>query len=130
LLVREARNPADEGLLFDYGIVSSILHALVMTVQTFMMWEHEMPHMWADIPQLFFIALTLWWYHPKRVSPRLPSPKRGKSILILAQLSFSYVENLSEEKSLFQDRPCLTTLLPLLFTHFLCRLPTYLSRDE
>jgi hypothetical protein len=68
LLVREAKNPADAGLLFDFGIVSSILHALVMIVLAIMMWEHEMPHMWADIPLLFFIALTLWWYHPKRVS--------------------------------------------------------------
>lgn len=68
LLVREAKNPADAGLLFDFGIISSILHALVMIVQTAMMWEHEMPHMWADIPLLLFIALMLWWYHPKRVS--------------------------------------------------------------
>jgi hypothetical protein len=68
LLVREAKKPADAGLLFDFGIVSSILHALVMIVLAIKMWEHEMPHMWADIPLLFFIALTLWWYHPKRVS--------------------------------------------------------------
>ena len=53
---------------FAWGIVSSILHALVMTVQTFMMWEHEMPHLWGDIPLLFAIAFILWWYHPTRVS--------------------------------------------------------------
>jgi len=68
LLVREAKNPRGAGLLFDYGIVSSILHALVMTVQTLMMLEHEMPHMWADIPLLFVIAWLLWYYHPKRVA--------------------------------------------------------------
>jgi hypothetical protein len=68
LLVREAKNPAGAGLLFDWGIISSILHALVMIVQTVMMWEHEMPHMWADIPLLFVIAFILWWYHPNRVS--------------------------------------------------------------
>ncbi len=66
LLVREAKNPAAAGLLFDFGIVSSILHALVMIVQTIMMWEHEMPHMWADIPLLFLIVIVLWRCHPKR----------------------------------------------------------------
>ncbi|NOR20311.1 MAG: hypothetical protein GQ538_09525 [Xanthomonadales bacterium] len=59
LLFREAKNPADAGLLFDCGIISSILHALVMIVQTMMMWEHEMPHMWGDIPVLFAIAFIL-----------------------------------------------------------------------
>lgn len=68
LLVREAKNPADAGLLFDFGIISSILHALVMIVLAIIMWEHEMPHMWSDIPLLFVIAFLLWWYHPKRVS--------------------------------------------------------------
>ena len=68
LLVREAKNPADAGLLFDFGIVSSILHAIVMIVLAIMMWEHEMPHMWADIPMLFVMAFVLWLYHPKRVA--------------------------------------------------------------
>ena len=68
LMARETKNPAGAGLLFDWGIVSSIFHGLVMIVQTFMMWEHEMPHLWADIPLLFVIALVLWWYHPKRVA--------------------------------------------------------------
>ena len=68
LMVREAKDPAGAGLLFDWGIISSIFHGLVMIVQTLMMWEHEMPHMWADIPLLFAIAFVLWWYHPKRVN--------------------------------------------------------------
>ena len=71
LMVREAKDPAGAGLLFDWGIISSIFHGLVMIVQTLMMWEHEMPHMWADIPLLFAIAFVLWWYHPKRVSVEL-----------------------------------------------------------
>ncbi len=68
LLVREAKNPADAGLLFDFGIIGNTLHAFVMIVLAIMMWEHEMPHMWADIPMLFVMVLILWWYHPKRVS--------------------------------------------------------------
>jgi hypothetical protein len=50
LLAREAKNPVDAGLLFDWGIVSSIFRARVMIVQTLMMWEHEMPHMWGIYP--------------------------------------------------------------------------------
>lgn len=68
LLVREAKKPADAGLLFDFGIISSILHGLVMVVLAIMMWEHEMPHMWADIPMIFAVAYVLWLYHPKRVT--------------------------------------------------------------
>jgi len=68
LLVKEAKSPGTAGLLFDFGIVSNILHALVMVVLAIMMWEHEMPHMWGDIPLLFAIVFVLWWYHPKRVN--------------------------------------------------------------
>ena len=68
LLVREAKNPADAGLLFDFGILGNTLHALVMIVQVFMMHEHEMPHMWGDISMLFVLVFMLWRYHPKRVS--------------------------------------------------------------
>ncbi len=67
LLIREASNPAAAGLLFDFGIIANILHALVMMVQTTMMWEHEMPHLWADIPLLFVLVVALWLYHPNRI---------------------------------------------------------------
>lgn len=67
LLIREAKIPAQAGLLFDFGIIGNGLHGLVMIVQTIMMWEHEMPHMWADIPLLFLIVFALWRYHPKRL---------------------------------------------------------------
>ncbi|MFB3077615.1 MAG: DUF6632 domain-containing protein, partial [Lysobacterales bacterium] len=67
LLVREAKNPRDAGLLFDFGIIANLLHALLMIGQTLMMWEHEMPHMWADIPILFVLVYLLWRYHPKNI---------------------------------------------------------------
>ncbi len=66
LMVREAANPAGAGWLFDFGIIGNGLHAVVMIVQALMMWEHEMPHLWADIPLLFVIVYVLWRFHPKR----------------------------------------------------------------
>ena len=39
-----------------------------MVGQTLMMWEHEMPHMWADIPVLFVLVYLLWRYHPNKIS--------------------------------------------------------------
>ncbi len=68
LLVREAKNPMGAGLLFDFGIIANLLHALLMVGQTLMMWEHEMPHMWADIPILFVLVYLLWRYHPNKIA--------------------------------------------------------------
>lgn len=42
LLVREAKNPANAGLLFDFGIIANSLHAVLMIGQTFM--PRETPH--------------------------------------------------------------------------------------
>lgn len=67
LLVREAKQPAGTGLLFDFGIIGNSLHSLVMIVQAIMMWEYEMPHLWADIPLLFVIVFVLWRFHPTRL---------------------------------------------------------------
>ena len=67
LLIREAKDPANAGLLFDFGIIANTLHALLMIGQAVMMWEHEMPHMWADIPILFVLVVVLWKFHPKRL---------------------------------------------------------------
>jgi len=69
LLIREASNPSSASLLFDFGIIGNSLHGLVMIVQAIMMWEHEMPHVWADIPLLFVLVLVLWIYHPRRIRP-------------------------------------------------------------
>jgi hypothetical protein len=69
LLIREASNPSGAGLLFDFGIIANCLHGLLMIVQTIMMWKHEMPHLWADIPLLFVLVLALWLYHPNKIQP-------------------------------------------------------------
>ncbi len=68
LLVREAKNPRGAGLLFDWGIIANTLHGLLMVGQALMMWEHEMAHMWADIPLIFVIVILLWYYHPRNIA--------------------------------------------------------------
>ena len=67
LLIREAKAPVNAGLLFDFGIIANILHGVLMIGQALMMWEHEMPHIWADIPILFILVFVLWKFHPKRL---------------------------------------------------------------
>ena len=68
LLVREAKNPRGAGLLFDFGIIANLLYALLMIGQVLMMQEHEMPHLWADIPMLFVLVYLLWRYHPNKIA--------------------------------------------------------------
>ena len=68
LLVREANNPRGAGLLFNWGIIANALHGLLMIGQALMMWEHEMAHLWADIPVIFILVFLLWRYHPKNIA--------------------------------------------------------------
>jgi len=67
LLVRESKRPTSAGLLFDFGIIANLLHALLMVGQTLMMPKYEMPHMWSDIPILFVLVFLLWRYHPRNI---------------------------------------------------------------
>lgn len=65
LMIRGARDPKANAALFDFGILSSVLHGLVMIPQSFY-YPNEHAHMWADIPALFVIAVVLWIWHPNR----------------------------------------------------------------
>ena len=69
LLIRGARDPKANAALFDFGILSSILHGLVMIPQSFM-YPNEHAHLWADVPLLFVVAAVLWIWHPNRVERR------------------------------------------------------------
>ena len=51
LMIRGARDPKANAALFDFGILSSVLHAAVMIPQAFY-YPNEHAHMWADIPVL------------------------------------------------------------------------------
>lgn len=67
LFIRGAKSPMANTGLFDFGILSSIFHALVMIPQSFY-YPNEHAHLWSDIPLLVVVALVLWHWHPKRVS--------------------------------------------------------------
>jgi hypothetical protein len=65
LLIRGAKDPRRNVALFDYGILSSVTHAVVMVFQSFY-YPNEHAHMWADVPLLFAIAIAMWIWHPDR----------------------------------------------------------------
>jgi len=69
LMIRGARDPKANAALFDFGILSSVLHALVMIPQAFL-YPNEHAHLWADVPLLFVIVAVLWIWHPDHVNRR------------------------------------------------------------
>lgn len=66
LFIRGAHDPRANVGLFDFGILSSILHALVMIPQS-LYYPNEHAHMWADIPLLIGMVVILWTWHPNRL---------------------------------------------------------------
>ncbi len=65
LLIRGAKDPRRNVALFDFGILSSVLHALVMVFQSFY-YPNEHAHLWADVPVLFAMAVVMWVWYPER----------------------------------------------------------------
>ena len=65
LLIRGAHDPKANAALFDFGILSSILHAGVMIPQSFY-YPNEHAHLWADVPLLIAVTVILWIWHPTR----------------------------------------------------------------
>ena len=65
LLIRGAKDPRRNVALFDFGILSSVLHGLVMVPQSFF-YPNEHAHMWADVPVLFVMAAVMWVWYPER----------------------------------------------------------------
>ena len=66
-LLMAAREPAANASLIDFTILSSVLHGLVMTYDSFAQ-EHEMTHLVGDVPILFALAGILLWLHPRWTS--------------------------------------------------------------
>jgi hypothetical protein len=66
LMIRGARDPKRNVALFDYGIVSSIIHGGIMIPQAFI-YPGEHAHLWTDIPFAFAIAVACWVWYPDRV---------------------------------------------------------------
>jgi hypothetical protein len=65
LLIRGAKYSKANAALFEFGILSSLLHGSVMFVQAFI-YPNEYAHLWADVPIAFAVAVILWIYHPNR----------------------------------------------------------------
>ena len=65
-LLVAARDPLRHTILIDFTILSSLLHAAVMTYDSFAQ-ENEMTHMIGDVPILFVLAGVLVWLHPRRI---------------------------------------------------------------
>ena len=65
LLIRGAKDPRRNVALFDFGILSSVLHGLVMIPQSFL-YPNEHAHLWSDVPFIFLMAAVLWIWHPER----------------------------------------------------------------
>jgi hypothetical protein len=68
-----ARDPRRHVILIDFTILSSILHASVMTYDAFVQ-EHEMLHLVGDVPILFVLAGVLIWLHPRWLPPAAAGP--------------------------------------------------------
>ncbi|WP_245965872.1 DUF6632 domain-containing protein [Pseudorhodoferax soli] len=58
LLIRASRNPMAHRSLIDFTIWSSVVHGLIMAVQSFGPGSH-MGHMLGDVPALLLVAIVL-----------------------------------------------------------------------
>lgn len=54
-----ARRPEANTSLIWFTVVSSIVHAAIMTVQSFGGGGHTMGHLWGDVAALFLVAVVL-----------------------------------------------------------------------
>ena len=65
LLIRGAKDPRRNVALFDFGILSSVLHGLVMVPQSFL-YPNEHAHLWSDVLVLVAMAVVMWVWYPER----------------------------------------------------------------
>jgi hypothetical protein len=69
-LLLAARNPAQHLSLISFTIWSSVVHGLIMAVQSITD-PHHVAHLWGDVPALFLIAGVLGFLCPPAVRFRL-----------------------------------------------------------
>ena len=62
-LILASRNPAANGSLIMFTIVSSVVHAAIMAYQALQMPEH-MGHLYGDVPGLVAVAVVLYLLRP------------------------------------------------------------------
>ncbi len=66
-LIMAARNPHKHLSLIWFVVWSSVVHGGIMAVQSFD-GEHNMGHLYGDVPALFLVALVLGYLTPKRLA--------------------------------------------------------------
>ena len=64
-LINAARNPSEHRSLIWFTICSSIVHALIMAVQSTSD-VHERGHLLGDVPGLLLVAVVLWLLLPSQ----------------------------------------------------------------
>jgi uncharacterized protein DUF6632 len=64
-LIFASRDPAANRSLILFTIVSSVVHAVIMAVQSTQMPEH-MGHLYGDVPALLLVAIVLGVLFPRR----------------------------------------------------------------
>ena len=64
-LILASRNPAANGSLIMFTIVSSLVHAAIMAYQSLQMPEH-MGHLYGDVPGLIAVAVVLYLLRPAK----------------------------------------------------------------
>jgi len=62
-LILASRNPAANRSLIMFTIVSSLVHAAIMAIESFQMPEH-MGHLYGDVPGLIAVAVVLYLLRP------------------------------------------------------------------
>lgn len=60
-LIRAAKDPLANRSLIEFTVASSLVHALIMTVQSFGHGNH-MGHLLGDVPALLIVAMALWLF--------------------------------------------------------------------
>ena len=73
LLIRGASNPLAAISLFDFGILSNVVHALMMIPMAFT-YPNELAHLWADVPALLGISAVLWIWRPSTDTAQVQVP--------------------------------------------------------
>jgi hypothetical protein len=66
-LIRAAGNPFDHLSLIWFTVWSSVVHGLIMAVQSLSSSEHH-GHLLGDVPALFIIAIVLAWLTPRHAA--------------------------------------------------------------
>lgn len=66
-LIWGAKDPLKNAIIIDYSMVSSMIHGLVMLYYAIVL-DWERMHLLGDVPMLIFVAIWLYFYHPRKIS--------------------------------------------------------------